>query len=53
MDKVQKYNSFNTNTPSSESYRNYLDCVELHLKNSLPTIQQFDDYFLLIIFMTC
>jgi len=26
MDKVQKYNSFNTNTPSSESYRNYLYC---------------------------
>jgi hypothetical protein len=24
MDKVQKYNSFNTNTPSSESYGNYL-----------------------------
>jgi hypothetical protein len=24
MDKVQKYNLFNTNTPSSESYRNYL-----------------------------
>jgi hypothetical protein len=23
MDKVQKYNSFNTNTPSSESYKNY------------------------------
>jgi hypothetical protein len=23
MDKVQKYNSFNINTPSSESYRNY------------------------------
>jgi hypothetical protein len=23
MDKVQKYNSFNTTTPSSESYRNY------------------------------
>jgi len=23
MDKVQKHNSFNTNTPSSESYRNY------------------------------
>jgi len=22
MDKVQKHNSFNTNTPSSESYRN-------------------------------
>jgi hypothetical protein len=27
MDKVQKYNSFNTNTPSSESYRNYLILV--------------------------
>jgi hypothetical protein len=24
MDKVQKHNLFNTNTPSSESYRNYL-----------------------------
>jgi len=24
MDKVQKHNSFNTNTPSSESYRNHL-----------------------------
>jgi len=24
MDKVQKHNSFNTITPSSESYRNYL-----------------------------
>jgi hypothetical protein len=23
MDKVQKHNSFNTNTPSSESYKNY------------------------------
>jgi hypothetical protein len=23
MDKVEKHNSFNTNTPSSESYRNY------------------------------
>jgi hypothetical protein len=23
MDKVQKHNSFNINTPSSESYRNY------------------------------
>jgi hypothetical protein len=47
MDKVQKHNSFNTNTPSSESYRNDLDlsfidhsppssaevkeCVELYL----------------------
>jgi hypothetical protein len=25
MDKVQKHNSFNTNTPSSESYKNYLE----------------------------
>jgi hypothetical protein len=24
MDKIQKHNSFNTNTPSSESYKNYL-----------------------------
>jgi len=24
MDKVQKHNSFNTNTPSSESYRKQL-----------------------------
>jgi len=23
MDKAQKHNSFNTNTPSSESYKNY------------------------------
>jgi len=23
MDKIQKHNSFNTNTPSSESYRNW------------------------------
>jgi len=23
MDKVQKHNSFNTNTPSSESLKNY------------------------------
>jgi len=27
MDKVQKHNSFNTNTPSSESYRNYLRSI--------------------------
>jgi hypothetical protein len=29
MDEVQKHNSFNTNTPSSESYRNYLWREEL------------------------
>jgi len=27
MGKVQKYNSFNTNTPSSESYRNHLRSI--------------------------
>jgi hypothetical protein len=27
VDKVQKHNSFNTNTPSSESYRNDL-CIQ-------------------------
>jgi hypothetical protein len=38
MDKVQKYNSFNTNTPSSESYRNHEQeavleiCVVLKLR---------------------
>jgi len=31
MDKVQKYNSFNTNTPSSESYRNYLGYFMLYI----------------------
>jgi len=33
MDKVQKHNSFNTNTPSSESYRNHfkLDTLSLRL----------------------
>jgi len=25
MDKVQKHNSFNTNTSSSESYKNYIN----------------------------
>jgi len=30
MDKVQKHNSFNTNTPSSESYRNYQRFRGLH-----------------------
>jgi hypothetical protein len=29
MDKVQKHNSFDTNTPSSESYRNYLEASKL------------------------
>jgi len=32
MDKVQKHNSFNTNTPSSESYRNYLSTPECTLR---------------------
>jgi hypothetical protein len=33
MDKVQKYNSFNTNIPSSESYRNYLCCKHVEEGN--------------------
>jgi len=28
MDKVQKHNSFNTNAPSSESYRNYTSILQ-------------------------
>jgi hypothetical protein len=38
MDKVQKYNSFNTNTPSSESYRNY--CLS-HVSKILPLLHRF------------
>jgi hypothetical protein len=29
MDKIQKHNSFNTNTPSSESYKSFLDVSHL------------------------
>jgi hypothetical protein len=42
MDKVQKHNSFNTNTPSSESYKNDLclimltDCVKEKIKSAFP-----------------
>jgi len=32
MDKVQKHNSFNTNTPSSESYKNDLKVKKLSSK---------------------
>jgi hypothetical protein len=36
MDKVQKHNSFNTNAPSSESYRNYpFVCLFVVLGNLL------------------
>jgi hypothetical protein len=38
MDKVQKYNSFNTNTPSSESYRNYLCYYLVHKSPPLDCI---------------
>jgi hypothetical protein len=31
MDEVQKHNSFNTNTPSSESYKNYILLFGLNL----------------------
>jgi hypothetical protein len=34
MDKVQKHNSFNTNTPSSESYRNHT----VSIQKSLPLL---------------
>jgi len=37
MDKVQKYNSFNTNTPSSESYRNY---SFTRVKQTFPAIKE-------------
>jgi hypothetical protein len=33
MDKVQKHNSFNTNTPSSESYKNKITKGFLGLEN--------------------
>jgi hypothetical protein len=38
MDKVQKHISFNTNTPSSESYRNY---VLLCFQNDRKTTSKF------------
>jgi hypothetical protein len=34
MDKVQKHNSFNTKTPSSESYKNYLGIGLLTVRTS-------------------
>jgi hypothetical protein len=34
MDKVQKYNSFNTNTPSSESYRTVVIKLGLVLQDA-------------------
>jgi hypothetical protein len=34
MDKVQKHNLFNTNTPSSESYRNYLGKIIVFVYSS-------------------
>jgi hypothetical protein len=47
MDKVQKYNSFNTNTPSSESYRNYLLLllckISILIYASVPALQNFKD----------
>jgi hypothetical protein len=37
MDKVQKHDSFNTNTPLSESYRNYLiHVIDLFMLLSIP-----------------
>jgi len=34
MDKVQKHKSFNTNTPSSESYRKNEKCLEKAMMTS-------------------
>jgi hypothetical protein len=34
MDKVQKHNLFNTNTPSLESYRNYFNAFVFQLLSS-------------------
>jgi hypothetical protein len=46
MDKVRKHNSFNTNTPSSESYRNYGSVgskVEIRARTRTHThVQHFD-----------
>jgi hypothetical protein len=42
MDEVQKYNSFNTNTPSSESYRNYSTDILIHMAGFLVlSLQKF------------
>jgi hypothetical protein len=41
MDKVQKYNSFNTNTPSSEFYRNYLG----HVSSGLDRLGHFTSVY--------
>jgi hypothetical protein len=38
MDKVQKQNSFNTNTPSSESYTNYVINLLLHVTERLSAL---------------
>jgi hypothetical protein len=49
MDKVQKHSSFNTNTPSSESYRNYLKVMLLHtpgnVKNCDSVIGKYEGVF--------
>jgi hypothetical protein len=37
MDKVQNHNSFNTNTPSSESYKNYSRSL-LCMESAFPTV---------------
>jgi len=48
MDKVQKHNSFNTNTPSSESYREK-SC----LKTTQITVQFLIDGYTMRIFTRC
>jgi hypothetical protein len=39
LDKVQKHNSFNTNIPSSESYKNYqIKCIKQSLMKQIIKI---------------
>jgi hypothetical protein len=46
MDEVQKHNSFNTNTPSSESYRSYFVLYGLHF---FPTVYNKEHFEILSI----
>jgi hypothetical protein len=56
MDKVQKYSSFNTNTPSSESYRNYsflqVFRPKLFMYFIFPMLSTCPTYLILLEFVT-
>jgi hypothetical protein len=48
MDKVQKHNLFNTNTPSSESYRNKVGRYKLYaavLQNPKHALSRLSTFF--------